>query len=156
MARKLNIEDHHQIAVVRLHEIWGDEDRWDVYLPDDTYAMRLATQEISDKGTAPVAEEKPISPGRHRIVLRKSYGDSILRYTVEVDDRTVFDFMKASERGLCDGFMGSLYFSECEQLSPGGPAILYRGRFGQPTQRGHLWSETPTNGILLWIERVSH
>jgi hypothetical protein len=133
---------------------------WRVHFPAKFYPRwqtksgRGSSSSFGDEGIAPVVEETPISPGRHQIVLRKVDATNALRYTIEVDDQQAIDITVDSKRGFCDGFSSSVLYEDCEQLPPDVLAVLYRGRFAQPTQNGYSWSEAPTNGILLWLEPV--
>lgn len=157
MARSLIIEDRRQFAVVNLQELWSDEDRWDIHLPDGVYAIRMATREITEEGLAPVVEEATISAGRHRIEFRRSDDEDGEGFTVLVDGQQSIKANEEPDWRSDNGFHYSAEFEDCTQLPPSEPAILFRGRFSVQQEDGVTTiPETPTNGILLWIERVSH
>ena len=68
-ARELVVADETKAAVVKLEELWPDDDHWDVYLPPGQYRLCLATRGIGHNGVAPMVASQPVEPGRHTIGL---------------------------------------------------------------------------------------
>ncbi len=151
-ACELVIEDTEQIAAVRLPQMWIDENRWDIHLPEGEYVMRLATREIGDQGFAPAAEETLVNSGEHRIELLHSNEGDLPRFTVMVDDQPLIETTEASDWEPGPSSMGGGNFGICTQLPPHEPVVLYRRRF--TPKSGGISSNSITNGLLLWIERI--
>jgi hypothetical protein len=155
MVRELIVEDPQQIAVVKLAEMWMDDQRWDIHLPEGEFVIRLATRQIGKAGLAPVAAEAPIDSGRHQVELQKNDSEDGWRITVLVDDRPAIE--AAEEAGWYPGrgSEGPGGITICEQQPPERPVELHRHRFSQRTKSGtYKAPEEPTNGLLLWVERV--
>ena len=69
LARELVVDDETKAAIVKLEELWMDDNRWDVYLPPGQFRLCVATRAIGDDGLAPVVASRPVGPGRHTIGL---------------------------------------------------------------------------------------
>jgi hypothetical protein len=155
MTRELIVEDPHQAAVVKLDELWMDDHRWDVYLPEGTYVIRLATRKIGKQYPSPVTAEAPIAAGRHRIELQRDKGEEGWKITVLVDDEPSIETAETPDWDPGHGSEGSGGFSISTQLPPDKPIDLHRLRFKQATKPGQYKApQEPTEGLLLWIERV--
>ena len=159
LAHELIIEDVNKVAAVKLDEVWNNDDRWNIYLPDGNYQLCLATRGVAEKGLASLAKKVPISAGKHRIMLNQetisAKADSGWRLTVESDGTPLVTVDESAEWGASGSSMGGGAFGSCSQVEPEKPIILYRRRFGQNNGTGQ-WNTPagPTEGILLWIERV--
>lgn len=156
MAGDLRVDDPQQIAIIRLPQTWYDEQRWHVHLPDGRYVMRLATRGIIGTGLPVAREETSLSPGRHRIELLQSKDKEAPELAVLVDEQAVMETTETSDWDPHHGAMGGENFDICTQRSPEKPVILFRRRFDQLQKDGSYSTRNATNGILLWIERVSH
>ncbi len=155
MVRELIIEDPQQVAVVKLPEMWMDDRRWDIHLPEGEFVIRLATRQIDKEGLAPVAAEAPIDSGRHRFELQEDDSEDGWRITVLVDDRPAIEAAEKAGWYPGRGFEGPGGITICEQRPPERPVELERERFTRRTKSGtYMAPEKPTNGLLLWIEGV--
>lgn len=156
LARDLVIDDPSQVAVVKLQEMWYDENRWDVYLPEGQYQVCIATREITEDGIARASNRKPIPSGRHRIAFEQQDGTTGRRLVVNLDDAKLLSVEESSDWDPGRGSVGGGQFSVSEQSPANQPVVLFRRRF-MLLQSGSV-SSTPTgpvNGILLWIERTN-
>lgn len=158
MAAERLTEDPYRISIVRLPDTWNKEELWEVHLPEGQYRMYLATRGINPTGLAVAREEAPISSGRRRIELRRTEDEGVWSVAVFVDDQIVIQATETSDWNPDAGFVEHGGCSNlCEQVSPNKPVILVHRRFPQ-RQIGGTYStstENATNGLLLWIERVS-
>lgn len=153
MARELLVQDEKQIAVVMLPQMWFDESRWEIHLPQGEYMMRLATREIDEKGFAPAVGETLIGAGRHRIELMQSDEGNGRTITVMVDDQPSIEAEEGSDWDPSHGCSGGSEFGNCTHLSPHEPLILFRRRFYRRTKTGQNTApKGPTDGLMLWIE----
>jgi hypothetical protein len=88
-ARELVVTDETKAAVVKLEELWPDDDHWDVYLPPGQYRLCLATRGIGHNGVAPVVASQPVEPGRHTIGLALRKGKSGWHVEASCDGATL-------------------------------------------------------------------
>lgn len=157
VARELMVLDPSQIAVVNKEQLWYDENRWEVYLPEGTnYRICLATREIDQQGLAPVVTSAPLAAGKHLLELHQERRDEdwTLRLTGDDANLLAVDEPKAWNPG--HGSSGGAAFSQSTQMPADQPAVLFRRRFSQSTGTGGS-SQTPTgptDGILIWTERA--
>src|SRR6185436_19468712 len=97
LARELLVEDAKKIAVVKLEEMWIDENQWELHLPDGRYRLCLATREVDRDGFAPVVKSAPLEGGRHRIALMQKRDDAIHRITVTRDGQALLSAEEPKE-----------------------------------------------------------
>jgi hypothetical protein len=158
LARELVVEDANKVAVVKLDDIWDNDDRWDIYLPDGIYQLCIATRGVAEEGLSSIAKKVSISAGKHQIMLdqQKTSEDAAGRWqlTVEVDGKLAVAVEESAE-WASGSSRGGGCFTLCTQLAPEKPAVLYRRRFAREGGK-RQWSTPvgPTEGILLWIERT--
>jgi hypothetical protein len=156
MARELTVVDESQIAVVKLQELWYDENRWQIYLPPGEYRIRLATREIDGKGLPPVFDGSPISAGQHLIELVQSGESDDRKITVVVDDTPLIETVESADWSDRPGSSGGSLFGRCTQRDPNEPLVLFRRRFHQRMKNGQRSTpKGPTEGLMLWIERMT-
>jgi hypothetical protein len=152
MAHELAIDDPSRIAVVKLEELWYDENRWELFLPEGRYRLCLATREIGQNGLAPVVKSARLGPGRHSLALeqqREGPGWRVATWDktgrLEVDEPTEWD------PGA--GSTGGGEYSVSTQLPADKPAVLFRRIFSRRDAKGvSTTPAVPAEGILLWIE----
>ncbi len=157
LARELEVADPSRIAVVKMDELWYDENKWELYLPPGRYRVCLATREVDNHGFAPVVKSAAIGAGRHRLALDETEVDPGSRVVVTSDGA---ELLAVDEpRGWDDhsGSTGGGEHSISTQFPADGPVVLFRRRFSKKTPEGNggYTSSTPngpTEGILLWIE----
>ena len=150
LARDLVVNDPKQIAVVKLDDLWRQEDRWEIYLPDGRYRLRLATHGIGAEGYAEVSEGAALSAGRHRlVVVQRSDGDAS-RVTARWDGTELIEKKEPAGWHSGNSLTTGGDYSVSEQLPPEGPLLLLRRRFLAP--KGAI--AAPGDGVLLWIERT--
>jgi hypothetical protein len=155
LAHELIIEDPRKIAVVKLEEYWYDENRWEIHLPDGRYRLCVATRGIDNTGLTPVGKSAPIEAGRHYLALEQRRDRDVWRVTVLGDGKELVAVEEPRDWDPGIGSTGGGQYSLSEQLPPDQPAVLFRRRFMRPDGKGG-WTTPlgPTEGILLWIERM--
>jgi len=155
LARELVVDDAQRIAVVKLEELWMDENRWDIYLPDGTYRLCVATRGIDDEGLVPAVKSAPVAAGRHRVVLDQTLDGEARRIVVTWDGAKLLEVVEPKAWDPGTGSSGGGDYSRSTQLPDDKPAVLFRRRFSRPDAKGQVSSPVgPTDGLLLWIERT--
>ena len=153
LAHELIVNDADKIAVVKLAELWYDENRWEISLPDGVYRLCLATREIDTDGLAPVVKSEPLAAGRHSLQLEQQEVNAGWRVTVAGDGKTLLAVEEPKPWYPGSGSTGGGLHSESAQLTPDQSVVLFRRRFTRPDGAGQVKSPSgPTEGILLWIE----
>jgi hypothetical protein len=153
IARELIVDDPSKVAVVRLDDLWMDENRWDVHLPPGNYRLCVATRKVGYDGLAPMVESAPIAPGRHRLGLEIRQKGENWRIRVTSDGAELRVIEETSDWASSSS-MGGGDYSTSTQLPAGEPVILYRRRYLQdgPAEIGSREPDGPTEGLLMWIE----
>lgn len=152
LSPELVVEDERQIAAVLLPQLSSQGTRWDIYLPEGDYLLRLATRGIDEQGFAPLVDETSIRPGKHRLeLLRYEEGES-WRIAVTIDGRRSIDVEEELKWDTSDMANTDNPFVDCKQVPADEPVVLYRRRAA--FQGTNLLALGPVNGILLWIERI--
>jgi hypothetical protein len=154
MAHELAIDDPGQIAVVKLEELWYDENRWDLFLPDGRYRLCLATREIGPTGLAPVVKSARLGPGRHSLALEERREGPGWRVVAMWDGTGWLGAGEPAEWDPGVGSTGGGEYSVSTQLPADKPAVLFRRIFNRRDAKGvSSTPAVPAEGILLWIER---
>lgn len=156
MARELVVEDATRIAVVKREELWYDDNGWEVYLPDGSYRLCLATRGVDQQGFAPGMKTTPVAPGRHRLTLDQTQDGEGRRIAAVWDGQKRLESVEPKGWDPGTGSSGGGEFSRSQQLPAGEPLVLLRRRFMGPrdAQGRSTTPDGPTEGILLWIERT--
>jgi hypothetical protein len=155
LARDLSVDDQSQIAVVKLHELWQDHQRWDVYLPPGRYRVCMSTRKVADDGLARPSKSSPIGPGRHRLGLEVDTVGSDTRIHLTLEGVRLFTVEEASHWGGT-GWSSDGEISRSEQRPADQPLVLVRRRNSYTAPNTPMYMVAgPTNGILLWIERTA-
>jgi hypothetical protein len=155
LAHELVVDEPNQIAVVKLEEHWFDENRWEIYLPDGTYRLCLATRGINEDGLTPIMNSAPLAAGRHHLALEQQLDKDVWHITALGDEARLIALEETKDWSAGSGSIGGGQYSQSEQLAPDQPLILYRRRFMRPPGNGPMTSSVATtDGILLWIERT--
>jgi hypothetical protein len=155
LAHELVVDDPGKIAAVKLEEYWFDENRWDVYLPDGSYRLCVATREIDDQKLAPAVKCAPIPSGRHRIALEQKEGKEVRRVAIAVDGRELLAVEEPKEWDPGFGSSGGGQYSVSEQFVADQPVVLFRRRFMRDDGKGvHTIPTGPTEGLMVWIEPI--
>lgn len=156
LARELVVDDPKQAAIVKLEELWMGDHQWELYLPEGRYRLCLATNEIDQKGLAPVVKSGLLRGGRHRIALEQvnlpqpKQGKAGARVTVRWDQAGQLGTEEPPgwDTGSSQTTEGGYTLST--QLPADRPLILHRCQFlEQPPKKQ---TTGPKSGILLWIE----
>src|SRR4051794_38656497 len=71
LAHELLVDDANKIAVVRMDELWMDDNRWDLHLPPGSYRLGLATRKVEGNGLPIAKKFATIPSGRHRLALEQ-------------------------------------------------------------------------------------
>ncbi|MDB5351856.1 MAG: hypothetical protein JWN86_3103 [Planctomycetota bacterium] len=156
LAHELGIEDVNKIAVVKLDELWYDENQWDIYLPEGKYRLCMATRGIDQNRLGPVVKSAPIAAGKHHLALEQQAIRSGWRITATWDGtgRLVAEESKDWDPG--HGSMGGGRHSLSTQLAADQPAVLFRRIFSRSTGNNQFSTPSgPAEGLLLWIEPVA-
>ena len=158
--------ESHQIAVVKLPPMWYGESRWEIYLPEGEYVMRLGTRQIDDQLTSlvlgpdkerfpPAVGQTPIGAGHHRIELMRSEEWRGREITVLLDDRPVIEAEEEPDWNTGGTSTGASEIGDCVQRPAHEPLVLYRRRFYLRQKGGqYVAPKGPTEGLMLWIEPV--
>jgi hypothetical protein len=153
LAHELIVTDPKKIAFVKLDDEWIDENRWDIYLPDGNFRLCLATRGIDEKGLATIVKSSPISSGTHQLALTEQRDRNPWRETVFCDGREVITWATPYEPKSTRGATSA--FAQSGQFSADEPVVLLRRRFHQVDASGGTYtSPSPSDGVLLWIERT--
>jgi hypothetical protein len=101
-----------------------------------------------------VVESASIEAGRHRLALEQQQEKDAWRVTALRDGTGLLTVKepKGWHPGL--GSEGGGQYSVSEQLAADKPAVLYRRRFMRGASGGTTTPSGPTDGILLWIEKL--
>ena len=156
LARELVIDDAKKIAVVKLEEHWMDENRWEIYLPDGTYRLCMATRDIDEAGLAPAVKSAPVAAGRHRVELEQTLDNEVRRIAVAWDGTKRREAVEPKGWDPGRGSSGGGQYAVSTQLPADRPAVLFRRKFwALPDAKGRMLTPAgPSEGILLWIERT--
>jgi hypothetical protein len=153
LAHELTVTDADKIAVVKLAELWYDENRWEINLPDGGYRLCLATREIDSDGLAPVVKSEPLEAGRHSLQLEQQEIKAGWRVTVAGDGKTLLAVEEPKPWYPGSGSTGGGLYSEISQAAADQPLVLFRRRFFIPDGAGQFKTPSdPAEGILLWLE----
>jgi hypothetical protein len=154
LARELIVDDPDQFAVVKLDEMWYDENRWDVHLPAGDYRLCIATRGIDQRGMTEPRSFAPIAAGRHRLSLDQIPEGDDQRLIISCDGARLLD--AAETKGWAGtGWTGGSEFATSAQKPADRPLVLFRRRYHVP--RGDNMTappDGPSNGLLIWIERT--
>ncbi len=152
LARELEVEDPARIAIVKKQDQWMDEDRWDLYLPEGSYRICMATREVGDTGFAPVIKSVPIAPGRHRLALDQRTQGKVWRAVLTCDGSEQLT-IEEPETFTGDSSTNSNEVSISEQFPPERPVVLSRRQFSD--SKSGVGSGAPngkSDGLMVWIE----
>jgi len=153
MVHELIVEDTDRIAVVKLEEMWYDENIWDIYLPEGRYRICLATRDVDQQGLAAPIERQPLAAGRHRLALEQERDDDAWRVTIARNGSTLLEVEEPLTWDPGSGSSGGSDFSHSAQRPADEPLVLFRRRFTCPDgKRRNITPKGPTEGVLLWIE----
>jgi hypothetical protein len=156
LAHELVVDDLRKIAVVKGEEYWMDDDQWEIFLPGGRYRLCLATRNVAEHGLAPVVSSKPITAGRHDLSLDQKRDGDGWRVTAGWDGRALLTVAEPKDWNPNRGASNDVRFAVSDQVPADRPVVLYRRRFMHETAKGVATTPAgPTEGILLWIERVA-
>lgn len=158
LAHELIIDDPNKIAIVKLDEMWFDENRWEIHLPaGKKYRICLATGGIDQTGTARVVKSERLAGGKHLFELEQERGSDGAQLTVFCDRVGLMTVRETKEWDPGTGSTGGGFFSQCSQLAPDQAVILFRRRFSRRNSTGQTKTpDGPTEGVLLWIEPIAN
>ncbi|APW62261.1 hypothetical protein [Paludisphaera borealis] len=153
LARELVIDDPNRIAVVKLDELWYDENVWDVHLPTGRYRLCMVTRGVGQEGVAAATKSAPIAAGRHRLALDQTQEGDVRRISVACDGAKLLETTEPKEWDAGVGSTGGSQYSISAQSPADQPAVLFRRRFHLSTTGGRTSAPAePSNGLLVWIE----
>jgi hypothetical protein len=155
LARELVVDDPDQTAVVKLDEMWYDENRWDVHLPAGDYRLCIATRGIDQGGTAEPRSSAPIAAGRHRLSLDQIQEGDDRRLIVSCDGAKLLETVEDYDKKSFSGWSSHGEFTISVQRPVAEPLFLFRRQYFVPrTGDSSSATEGPSDGVLLWIERT--
>ena len=101
--------------------------------------------------------EKLVFFGGTHLVELLQFGDTDCReIAVTLDEKLVIETTESKDWDHGYGSTGGGQFANCMQLPPDEPVVLFRRRFHYEVKPGQTTTpQGPTEGLLLWIERVS-
>ena len=99
LAHELIVDDPTQIAVVKLKEHRFDDNRWEIYLPDGTYRLCLATRGITYAGLTPERKSVPITAGRHQLALEQQFDQEVWHITALWDHAKLIGIEETKDWG---------------------------------------------------------
>jgi hypothetical protein len=156
LAHELKIDDLSQIAVVKLDELWMDDERWDLFLPTGEYRVCVATREVGKQGLVASRKSAPIKAGKHRLALefRREFDRWPIRVTSDGSELLAFEETK--DWGASGSSSGAGDYSQSTQLPADQPLVLYRRRYMVKLvgQASSVEPTGPAEGLLMWIEPV--
>jgi hypothetical protein len=154
LTRELIIKDENSIAVVKMEELWYDENQWEIYLPSGQYRLFLATREIDKTGLAPVLKSESVMAGKHRLALEQRDKKGFWQVMVTWDGAPLMTAEEAKDWYPGTGSEGGGEFSQSTKLPVDEPVIFFRRRFTRlDANRQTITPPGPTEGVLLWLER---
>lgn len=155
LARELIVADVRKIAVVRHGELWWEDKRWEVYLPEGGHRLNLATRGIDGKGLSPPHKSVEIAGGTHQLALEQKLDGETWRLTATLDGRRVLEAAEPKAWDPGAGSTGGGEVSTSTQFDGDEPVVLFRRRFTRPGTTGPIKpSDGPRDGILMWIEKA--
>ncbi len=156
LIRELMITDPSQFAAVKLDSLWIDDNRWDLYLPSGEYRLCLGTRLISSKGlTTQAIKTATIKGGKHRLELKAPRNARQRLIQVSSDGANLITFEEAKDWAVSGSYSGDTPFVFSAQQPTDQPLILLRRVYMAPSGPTRWLTPTePSDGILLWIERV--
>jgi hypothetical protein len=154
LARELVVDDPTRFAVVKLNELWMDDNRWDLYLPPGQYRICLGTRDVPDRGFPARFVSSPLPAGRHRLALELRLDQETWKFRVKSDDSEILAIDEGKEWASRSSSGGG-EFSASEQLPADQPLLLYHRRYMIKDSSGQFQStQGPTEGLVLWIKSV--
>jgi hypothetical protein len=157
LVRELKVDNPAKIAVVKLEELWMDDNRWDLSLPPGDYRICVATRDVPDSGLAPVTKSAMIQGGRHRLSLAFRREPERCPIVVRVDGAEILAFDETKEWGSSGSSTDWNDFATSTQVEPNRPLILFRRQYRNGNvQISRLVNVQllPPEGLLFWIEPV--
>ncbi len=157
MAREFVVEDPTQVAVVHRPQLWYDEYRWAIHLPQGEYRMKLATRDVDEEGFPAAVRQTLLDGGEYRIELRQSEVEDCWKMTITVDDHPVIELVEKPGWPPSHDWSGASPIGNCTQMPPNEPIVLFRRRYMVPTAAGNSTQtpQGPAEGLMLWIEPVT-
>lgn len=159
LARELSVDDPRAVAVVKADERWFGEAGWDVYLPQGSFELGLATRGIDAAGIPAGGTFGRIPPDphgrsvRHRLSLEERHVGQAYRITLRLDgsELTTVEEPESWYSGSSTSSEDSLELSK--QFPSEQPVVLLRRRFLRPDSRGIASGpDGPTEGVMIWIQ----
>jgi hypothetical protein len=155
LARELVVDDPDQTAVVKLDEPWLDEDAWDLYLPAGRYRVCLATRGIDRDGKAQAKASAPIAPGRHRLTFEQIQNAEARRLTLSCDGARLLETVEDYDKKSFSAWSSHGEFTISIQRPADEPLFMFRRQYFVPrTGNSSSVTEGPSDGVLVWIERI--
>ena len=155
VARDLVVDDPGQYALVKLHDLWNDQTRWDAYLPPGRYRVSLASRGIEGKGFAAPMRSAEIDGGKHRLILEQADRTNGPRFLLKVDGRELFAFEEGRDWESSGwSSQGSGPNSRQQPITRPLEMIRRQNLTPEDSNAAPKAIQGPRNGLLLWIERI--
>jgi hypothetical protein len=156
LVRELKIDDTSKVAVVKLEEVFVEDNRWDVYLPSGEYRICVATREISRQGLVASKKSATIKAGKHRLGLELRKIEGRKRIMVTSDGSELLTFEENWDWGFLGNYSGGGEFAVSTQQPRDEPLVLFRRIYMVPNGPTRwVTPKNPADGLLIWIEPVN-
>jgi hypothetical protein len=153
LVRELDVTNPKAYHAVKLNQLWNDDERWEVYVPDGERRLYLATHEIKGAKTPPPVKSLPLRQGRHQFSLKTTRDAEGWRISVEVDDGSVIEANEPKSWNAGIGTSGGGEIANSTEFAPHKPLILFQQLMLVPDGAQSWTTPRSGNGIQLWIDR---
>ena len=155
LVHELEVTSPARFASVKLDPHWYDENRWDLYVPDGSFRVCLATRGIEAAGFPADSLRRPLPAGQHTLELRPSSDGDVRRVAVLVDGAPLLEVVEPKGDALTSGSSTSETSSgDAAASEPDRRPLVFRRRFLVPRGGGaSAEPDGPGDGVLMWIER---
>lgn len=156
---ELVVVDPSRFALVRLEDRWYDEHRWELFIPEGRFVLKLATRGVGQTTFPADHRSASIPSGRHLLELRQSESGDGRRIDVLVDGSPLLQAVEPADWSPRVGWSSSgMGDGRSEPRRTDEPLILLHVRFHERIEDASGWlarpPANPCNGIMIWIERA--
>jgi hypothetical protein len=162
LSRDLVIDNPSQFAIVALDSELDASEAWECYVPDNGYELCLATRDIDLAGYPAEHQSVPIPAGRYLIAVKEQTkpakapdAKEAILITVQRDRQLILEKSEAADWLTTSSSNATGQGSLSQQYDGKTPIDLLRKRIQVRTSPTTAAPPTgPSNGVLLWIQRM--